>query len=109
MQRLNKLLLHVGHGEPQHQQLQLAPQSVPAGGGTNGKGLKVFISVDIEGVAGAAHWDEASSAAAGEGEYHQLAERMTAEAVAAAEGGPPSTIARALPVLARNREAGKRD
>ena len=44
---------------------------------------RVFISVDIEGVAGSAHGDEAAKTHA---DYAQFAERMTAEAVAACEG-----------------------
>lgn len=45
--------------------------------------MKVYISVDIEGVAGIAHWDEATKT---KSDYRQFQERMTAEAVAAAEG-----------------------
>ena len=46
-------------------------------------GLKVYISVDIEGIAGIAHWDEARKP---NRDYLEFAERMTAEAVAACEG-----------------------
>lgn len=45
--------------------------------------MKVYISVDIEGVAGIAHWDEARKPTQ---DYPEFQERMTAEAVAAAEG-----------------------
>ena len=45
--------------------------------------MKVYISVDIEGVAGITHWDEATKQKPGYTEYR---ERMTAEAVAACEG-----------------------
>ena len=46
-------------------------------------GLKVFISVDIEGAVGIAHWDEADS---GHGDYAEFRQRMTMEAAAACEG-----------------------
>lgn len=45
--------------------------------------MKVYISVDIEGVAGITHWDEAAKR---HGDYPEFRERMTAEAVAACEG-----------------------
>ena len=45
--------------------------------------MKVYISVDIEGVAGITHWDEATKRKPSYGEYR---EQMTAEAVAASEG-----------------------
>ena len=45
--------------------------------------MKIYISVDIEGVAGIAHWDEATKT---KNDYGEFQERMTAEAVAAAEG-----------------------
>jgi len=45
--------------------------------------MKVYISVDIEGAAGIAHWDEAAKR---HGDYPEFRERMTAEAVAACEG-----------------------
>ena len=44
--------------------------------------MKVYISVDIEGVAGIAHWDEARKPTR---DYPQFQARMTAEAVAACE------------------------
>lgn len=59
---------------------------VPSHSAALKEGLKVYISVDIEGIAGSAHWHEASSAAAGHSDYQQFRERMTEEAVAAAEG-----------------------
>jgi D-amino peptidase len=45
--------------------------------------VKVYISVDIEGVAGITHWDEAEIGKPG---YQEYREQMTAEAVAACEG-----------------------
>jgi D-amino peptidase len=45
--------------------------------------MKVMISVDIEGVTGAAHWDEALKSGP---DHAALRARMTAEAAAAAEG-----------------------
>lgn len=45
--------------------------------------MKVYISVDIEGTAGIAHWDEAAKR---HGDYPEFRERMTTEAVAACEG-----------------------
>ncbi len=45
--------------------------------------MKVYISVDIEGVAGIAHWDEARKPTK---DYPELQARMTAEAVAACDG-----------------------
>ena len=45
--------------------------------------LKVYISVDIEGSVGIAHWDEADS---GHSDYAEFRDRMTREAVAACEG-----------------------
>ena len=45
--------------------------------------MKVYISVDIEGVAGITHWDEAGIGKPG---YEQYRERMTAEAAAACAG-----------------------
>ena len=45
--------------------------------------MKVYISVDIEGVAGITHWDEATKRKPGYAEY---LEQMTAEAAAACEG-----------------------
>lgn len=45
--------------------------------------MKVYVSVDIEGVAGAAHWDEAEMGKPG---YEEFRAQMTAEAAAACEG-----------------------
>ena len=45
--------------------------------------MKVYISVDIEGVAGITHWDETNKAHA---DYPEFREQMTGEAVAAIEG-----------------------
>jgi D-amino peptidase len=45
--------------------------------------MKVYISVDIEGVAGITHWDEAEKTHA---DYPEFREQMTREAVAAIEG-----------------------
>jgi D-amino peptidase len=45
--------------------------------------MKIYISVDIEGVAGIAHWDEARKP---HPDYPEFQDRMTGEAVAACEG-----------------------
>ena len=45
--------------------------------------MKVYVSVDIEGVAGITHWDEARK---GNADYAEFREQMTREAVAACEG-----------------------
>lgn len=45
--------------------------------------MKVYISVDIEGVAGITHWDEAQK---NHTDYGEFREQMTREAVAAIEG-----------------------
>lgn len=45
--------------------------------------MKVYISVDIEGTAGITHWDEARKPTR---DYPEFQQRMTGEAVAAAEG-----------------------
>jgi len=45
--------------------------------------MKVYISADIEGVAGITHWDEATKTAP---EYQEYREQMTREVVAACEG-----------------------
>lgn len=47
------------------------------------KGKKIFISLDIEGVAGIAHWNESKE---DKKDYNYFCEQMTLEAVAAAEG-----------------------
>jgi D-amino peptidase len=45
--------------------------------------MKIFISADIEGVTGAAHWNETDKAHA---DYAEFREQMTAEVAAACEG-----------------------
>ncbi|MGH8430967.1 MAG: M55 family metallopeptidase, partial [Solimonas sp.] len=45
--------------------------------------MKVYISVDIEGVAGITHWDEAEKT---HRDYPEFREQMTREAIAAIEG-----------------------
>ena len=45
--------------------------------------MRVFISVDIEGVAGISHWDETARSHADYGPFQQ---QMTDEAVAACQG-----------------------
>ena len=45
--------------------------------------MRVFLSVDIEGVAGISHWDEATKSHA---DYGRFQDRMMAEAIAACEG-----------------------
>lgn len=45
--------------------------------------MKVYLSVDMEGVAGITHWDEAEK---GKPEYEEFRAQMTAEAAAACEG-----------------------
>lgn len=45
--------------------------------------MKVYVSVDIEGVTGTAHWDEASKRSS---DYTEFRDQMTAEAAAACEG-----------------------
>ena len=45
--------------------------------------MKLYISADIEGIAGITHWDEASK---DKPEYHEFREYMTREVVAACEG-----------------------
>ena len=45
--------------------------------------MKIYISVDIEGITGITHWDEADETKAG---YAEFRERMTSEALAACEG-----------------------
>lgn len=45
--------------------------------------MKIFLSADIEGTAGIAHWDEAER---GKADYDEFRELMTAEVIAACEG-----------------------
>ena len=47
------------------------------------KSMKIYISADIEGVAGITHWDEAMKHNA---EYHEFRDYMTREVVAACKG-----------------------
>ena len=54
--------------------------------------MKVYISVDIEGVAGITHWDEAEK---GHADWPEFREQMTREA------SPPS-MARAPPAPPRS-------
>ena len=67
--RLRALALHCRTG---------AADTTPTPAAVAGQqGLKVYISVDIEGVVGIAHWDEAAKL---HSDYPQFAQRMTAEA-----------------------------
>src|SRR5512136_751367 len=45
--------------------------------------MKIFITADIEGITGAAHWDETDKKQA---DYSELREQMTAEVSAACQG-----------------------
>ena len=45
--------------------------------------MKIYISADIEGTAGIAHWDEADRA---KSDYKEFRSQMTAEVKAACEG-----------------------
>ncbi len=45
--------------------------------------MKIYITADIEGITGAAHWDETDKKNADYGEFR---EQMTAEVAAACEG-----------------------
>ena len=45
--------------------------------------MKIYISVDIEGICGTTHWDEVTR---GKEEYPEFQKQMTAEVVAACEG-----------------------
>ena len=65
--------------------------------------MKVYISVDIEGVAGIAHWDEASKRSS---DYHEFRDRMTREAVAACEG---ATAAGAKELLLKDAHGSGRN
>jgi D-amino peptidase len=51
--------------------------------------MKVYMSVDIEGITGVTHWDEASLHKADSGAPR---EQMTAEVVAACEGAARRAI-----------------
>lgn len=65
--------------------------------------MKVYISVDIEGVAGITHWDEASKTHA---DYPEFREQMTREAVAAIEG---ARAAGATDVLVKDAHSSGRN
>ena len=45
--------------------------------------MKIYISADIEGITGIAHWDETDET---KPDYAEFRERMTADVVAACEG-----------------------
>ena len=45
--------------------------------------MKVYISADIEGVAGITHWDETAKS---KSEYQEFREQMTQEVIAACQG-----------------------
>ena len=65
---------------------RLARHCMPtACSGTAGPALKVFVSVDIEGAVGIAHWDEADSRGM-PAAYAEFRQRMTNEAAAACRG-----------------------
>lgn len=65
--------------------------------------MKVCISVDIEGIAGIAHWDEALKEGAN---YAAFRELMTNEALAAIEG---ATAAGATEILVRDAHETARE
>ena len=82
--RLRALAQHVSSSSGGDSAAAAGAASAASGAAAGaGKGLKVYISVDIEGVVGIAHWDEAAKL---HSDYPQFAQRMTAEAVAACEG-----------------------
>ena len=57
--------------------------------------MKIYISVDIEGVAGITHWDEAEKSHADWAEFREI---MTREAIAAIDGARAAGATVALPV-----------
>lgn len=65
--------------------------------------MKVYISVDIEGVAGITHWDEAEKNHA---DWQEFREQMTREAVAAIEG---AQIAGATEILVKDAHSSGRN
>ena len=88
--RLRALALHCRTGA-----VDTTP--TPAAAAAAGQqGLKVYISVDIEGVVGIAHWDEAAKL---HSDYPQFAQRMTAEVRSPALPCPPPPAAPATDVL----------
>ena len=67
------------------------------------KGLKVFISVDMEGISGVIHWDECTS---GRRDYPLFRKLMTQEANAAIEG---ALAAGATEILVRDSHGSMRN
>jgi len=67
------------------------------------KGLKVFISVDMEGISGIIHWDECSSRGS---DYPLFRKLMTQEANAAIEG---AQAAGAIEILVRDAHGSMRN
>ncbi len=67
------------------------------------KGLKVFISVDMEGVAGVIHWEDVSRNGK---DYHLFRKLMTEEASAAVEG---ALAAGATEILVRDSHGSARN
>ena len=65
--------------------------------------MKVYISVDIEGVAGITHWDEAEKNHA---DWPEFREQMTREAVAAIEG---ARLAGATEILVKDAHSSGRN
>ena len=65
--------------------------------------MKVYISADIEGIAGITHWDEATP---GHGDYPQLQTRMTTHVAAACEG---ALAAGATEILVKDAHASGRN
>lgn len=65
--------------------------------------MKLYLSADIEGIAGASHWDEASKGGDG---YEELRELMTRQVVAACEG---ATEAGATEILIKDAHGSARN
>ena len=65
--------------------------------------MKVYISADIEGVAGIAHWDEARK---NHGDYAEFREQMTREVAAACRG---ARAAGATEILIKDAHASGRN
>ena len=74
-----------------------------AGAGKDQKGLKVFISVDMEGVAGVIHWEDVSRSGK---DYSLFRRLMTQEANAAVEG---AYAAGATEILVRDSHGSARN
>jgi D-amino peptidase len=94
MSHLRRLSCLVGHTQPQQCTTSAVITAasatsnsvIAAASSSSGSSQlikKVYISVDIEGVTGTTHWDEAAKS---HPDYAQFRERMTAEAVAACDG-----------------------